>query len=166
MVKKKLGNSFDQQSKNKESKEQMGSFVQKTAKSVLAFSVLRTVLPPHMEYVQISIGYSNICCTFRKPFSSKLRDNLGCYQLWWSKNISSNNLQWESEETFSFLEGKIFKREGLRSAKKLILALASDHFLYAAGIYFLQQNLLLCSFWWFFFPFFSIDGYSAFLVHA
>lgn len=83
MVKKKLGNCFDQQSKNKESKEQMGSFVHKTAKSVLAFSVLRTVLPPYIEYVHpISIGYWDIWCIFRKPFSSKPRENLGCYQLW------------------------------------------------------------------------------------
>lgn len=49
MVKKKLGNSFDQQSKNKGSKEQMGSFVHKTAKSVLASSALRAALPPYME---------------------------------------------------------------------------------------------------------------------
>lgn len=60
----------------------MGSFVQKTAKSVLAFSVLRTVLPPYIEYVHISAGFWNICCIFRKPFSSKLRENLGFYQLW------------------------------------------------------------------------------------
>lgn len=44
-----------------------------------------------------------------------------------------------SEETFPFyfLEGKIFKSEGLHNAKKIILALGSDHFLYAADIDFL-----------------------------
>lgn len=62
MVKKKLGNSFDQQSKNKESKEQMGSFVHKTAKSVLAFSALRMALPPYIEYMHISVGSGDICC--------------------------------------------------------------------------------------------------------
>jgi len=61
MVKKKFGNSFDQQSKNKESKEQMGSFVHKTAKSVLAFSALRTVLPPYIECMHISVGSWDIC---------------------------------------------------------------------------------------------------------
>lgn len=61
MVKKKLGSSFDQQSKNKESKEQMGSFVHKTAKSVLAFSVLRTALPPYIEDVHISVWSWDIC---------------------------------------------------------------------------------------------------------
>lgn len=62
MVKKKLGNSFDQQSKNKESKEQMGSFVRKTTKSVLPFSVLRTALPPYIAYMHISVGSWDICC--------------------------------------------------------------------------------------------------------
>ena len=62
MVKKKLGNFFDQQSKNKESKEQMGSFVYKTAKSVLAFSVLRTALPPYIEHLHISVGSWDIFC--------------------------------------------------------------------------------------------------------
>lgn len=60
--KEKLGNFFDQQSKNKESKEQMGSFVHKTAKSVLAFSVLRTALPPYIEYIHIAMGSWDICC--------------------------------------------------------------------------------------------------------
>lgn len=34
------------------------------------------------------------------------------------------------------MEGKIFKSEGLHSAKNIILALGSDHFLYAAEIFF------------------------------
>lgn len=75
MVKKKLGNCFDQQSKSKESKEQMGSFVLKTAKSVLAFCVLRTVVLPYIDihtHFQRVLGY--LLCSFRKPFCSKLRE--------------------------------------------------------------------------------------------
>lgn len=40
----------------------MGSFVHKTAKSVLAFSVLRTTLPPYIEYIHIAMGSWVICC--------------------------------------------------------------------------------------------------------
>lgn len=47
----------------------MDSFVHKTAKSVLAFSVLRTALPPYTEYMHVSMGSGDTCCKVLENFS-------------------------------------------------------------------------------------------------
>lgn len=118
-----------------------------------------TALHRRCTHFCMVLGY--LWHSFRKTYCSKVRENLGCCQLWWSKGVSTSNLQCEMRELFLIFWGKMFKRrEGIAQHLKIILVLRAGFLVYSWHIFFpvkLTASQLLMMFFWF-----SVDAYDAF----